>query len=40
MDTKYFYITTPIYYANAVPHIGNAYTSCIADVYARMHRML
>jgi methionyl-tRNA synthetase len=40
MDTKYFYITTPIYYANAVPHIGNAYTSLIADVYARMHRML
>lgn len=40
MSKTHFYITTPIYYANAAPHIGNAYTSFIADVYARMHRLL
>lgn len=40
MSQTHFYITTPIYYANAVPHIGNAYTSFIADIYARMHRLL
>lgn len=35
-----FYITTPIYYVNDVPHIGHAYTSIAADVLARYHRML
>jgi methionyl-tRNA synthetase len=34
-----FYITTPIYYVNDVPHIGHAYTTCAADVLARFHRM-
>ena len=37
---KHFFITTPIYYSNAIPHVGHAYSSCIADVYARFHRML
>ncbi|MDD2646771.1 MAG: methionine--tRNA ligase [Patescibacteria group bacterium] len=35
---KKFYITTPIYYANADPHIGGAYTTVAADVLARYHR--
>lgn len=35
-----FYVTTPIYYANGKPHIGNSYTSFIADLYARTKRML
>lgn len=35
-----FYITTPIYYVNAPPHLGHAYTSLVADVSARFHRML
>ena len=35
-----FYITTPIYYVNAQPHIGHAYTSIVCDVVARFHRML
>lgn len=34
-----FYITTPIYYVNASPHIGHAYTTIVADVMARYHRM-
>jgi len=34
-----FYITTPIYYINAVPHIGQAYTTVVADVLARWHRL-
>lgn len=35
-----FYITTPIYYVNDVPHIGHAYTTVAADVLARHHRLL
>ncbi|MFA5188860.1 MAG: methionine--tRNA ligase [Patescibacteria group bacterium] len=35
-----FYVTTPIYYVNDVPHIGHAYTTIAADVLARYHRML
>lgn len=35
-----FYITTPIYYVNASPHIGHAYTTIVADVMARFHRMM
>ena len=35
---KKFYITTPIYYVNAKPHIGHAYTTIAADVLARFHR--
>jgi len=34
-----FYITTPIYYVNDVPHIGHAYTTIAADTLARYHRM-
>ena len=34
-----FYVTTPIYYVNDVPHIGNAYTTIIADAVARYHRL-
>ena len=34
-----FYLTTPIYYVNAAPHIGHAYTSIIADSLARYKRM-
>ncbi|MDD5749280.1 MAG: methionine--tRNA ligase [Patescibacteria group bacterium] len=33
-----FYITTPIYYVNAEPHIGHAYTTIVADVLARFYR--
>ena len=36
---KKFYITTPIYYINAEPHIGHAYTTVIADIFARWHRL-
>jgi methionyl-tRNA synthetase len=35
-----FYITTPIYYVNAHPHIGHAYTTIACDAIARRHRML
>jgi methionyl-tRNA synthetase len=35
-----FYITTPIYYVNARPHLGHAYTTIVADVAARFHCML
>ena len=35
-----FYITTPIYYVNASPHIGHTYTTVAADVLARFHRLL
>jgi methionyl-tRNA synthetase len=35
-----FYITTPIYYVNAQPHIGHAYTTVIADTLARFHRLM
>ena len=35
---KRFYITTPIYYVNYVPHIGHAYTTIVADVLSRIHR--
>src|SRR5262245_12411897 len=34
-----FYITTPIYYVNDVPHIGHAYTTVAADAAARYHRL-
>jgi methionyl-tRNA synthetase len=33
------YITTPIYYVNAMPHIGHAYTTIVADTYARFRRL-
>lgn len=34
-----FYVTTPIYYVNAPPHLGHAYADVIADVLARYHRL-
>ncbi len=34
-----FYITTPLYYVNANPHIGHAYTTILADVLARFFRL-
>ncbi len=33
-----FYITTPIFYANAKPHLGHAYTTVLADIFARYQR--
>ena len=33
-----FYVTTPIYYVNAAPHLGHAYTTIGADIVARHHR--
>jgi len=33
-----FYITTPIYYVNDVPHVGHAYTTITADALTRYHR--
>jgi methionyl-tRNA synthetase len=39
MSASKFYITTPIYYVNDKPHIGHAYTTILADVLARYHRL-
>src|SRR5258708_30415644 len=40
MPTKdTFYLTTPIYYVNDVPHIGHAYTTVAVDFLARYHRL-
>jgi methionyl-tRNA synthetase len=38
--TDRFYVTTPIYYVNDVPHIGHAYSTVTADAAARWHRLL
>ena len=40
MKSAPFYVTTPIYYVNDQPHIGHAYTTILADVLARYHRLL
>ncbi len=40
MNKGKFYITTPIYYTNARPHIGHAYTTIVCDAIARRQRML
>ena len=37
---QYFYVTTPIYYVNAKPHLGHVYTTVIGDVLARFHKLL
>ena len=37
--SKPFYITTPIYYVNAEPHLGHAYTTIVADVLNRFHTL-
>ena len=34
-----FYITTPIYYVNDVPHIGHAYTTIACDIFSRFHKL-
>ncbi len=39
MDNKNYYITTPIYYPSGNPHMGHAYSSIIADVFARFKRL-
>ena len=39
-DTSSFYLTTPIYYVNARPHAGHAYTTVVADAIARRRRAL
>jgi methionyl-tRNA synthetase len=39
MERTPFYITTPIYYVNSVPHLGTAYTTIAADALARYRRM-
>lgn len=39
MSSETFYVTTPIYYVNDKPHIGHAYTTILADVLARYHRI-
>lgn len=38
--SKKFYITTPLYYVNAEPHIGHSYTQIAADAIARFHKFL
>ena len=39
MDNKNYYITTPIYYPSGNPHMGHAYSSIVADVFARFKRL-
>ena len=36
--SKNFYVTTPIYYPSAKPHMGHAYSSIVADFFARFKR--
>lgn len=36
--SRAFYLTTPLYYVNAKPHIGHAYTNVLCDTFARYHR--
>jgi len=40
MVKKKFYVTTPIYYPNDIPHVGHAYTTVAADILARWHKLL
>ena len=37
--SKNFYITTPIYYPSGKPHMGHAYSSIVADIFARFKRL-
>ncbi|HTU01037.1 MAG TPA: methionine--tRNA ligase [Candidatus Sulfotelmatobacter sp.] len=39
MAANRFYVTTPIYYVNAPPHSGHAYTTIVADTVSRYHRL-
>ena len=38
-DKRTFFISTPIYYVNDVPHVGHAYTTVAADALARARRL-
>jgi methionyl-tRNA synthetase len=40
MPKSTFYVTTPLYYVNAPPHFGGAYTTIVADTIARYKRMM
>jgi len=40
MSRARYYVTTPIYYVNDEPHIGHVYTTTVADVVARYHRLV
>ncbi|MDO9083773.1 MAG: class I tRNA ligase family protein, partial [Humidesulfovibrio sp.] len=35
-----FFVTTPIFYVNAKPHLGHAYTPILADAMTRFHRLM
>ena len=35
-----FYVTTPIYYATAKPHVGSLYSTVLADIFARWYKLL
>ena len=37
---NYYYVTTPIYYANGHPHLGNTYTTTLGDCLTRFHKFL
>jgi len=39
VEERVFYVTTPIYYPNDIPHIGHAYTTVLADTLARWYRL-
>ena len=39
MDSSRFYISTPIYYVNDKPHLGTAYTTILADIFCRYHKL-
>jgi methionyl-tRNA synthetase len=39
MSDQTFYLTTPIYYVNATPHLGHAYTTILADTMARFQKL-
>src|ERR1700758_1175920 len=38
-NTPSFYVTTPIYYVTARPHLGSLYSTLLADVFARWNKM-
>jgi len=38
-DKKKFYVTTPIYYGNGLPHVGHFYSSTIADIIYKYHKI-
>src|SRR3989344_725648 len=39
INKRKFYVTTPIYYPNDIPHIGHAYTTIAADILARWYKL-